>query len=780
MEARTLQLLEFEKVLGVLAGYTVSESGQRACMGITPAESAETARTLQDEFYQWEKRSRVSALAPAPFPELDLVFEALAENVLFLEIDGLWMLASVLTEAKRVQGELGGVNPESLPLVAAAVDFPWPGRTWSALKRCIDDDGRLKDDSSPELFAVRSEVRNIHQRCTKKVKEFVADHDLSRYLQEDFMTISSDRYVLPLKTNFKGRVEGIIHDYSQTGETCYFEPLFLMELNNRLQELRKEEREAEIAVMTYLTGLVRGEFDAVQAAYGFLIKVDVQAAKIGFAADFEARPIAFGKRLCLKGARHPLIGLEKIKRGRYKCSAVPIDIELLEGQRALVLSGGNAGGKTVCLKTLGLAALLGLSGLPVPVEEGSELPEISRIAVLVGDEQSIEDSLSTFTAQIRQLSLSWPAVDDGTLMIIDEFGAGTDPGQGAALAQALIDELVAKDVWTATATHFPALKAYAMTKEKVRAASVMFDPKTKKPIYRLAYDQVGASRALDVAREHGLPEDILKRAEQYLLIDGSDTSAVLERLNSLAVERQSEIDELKEEEQRLRAKRRKMDAAFEKEKDVVLKEMTALSRRIFEQWKEDKKGRKQATKELAGLRDKVSATGSSFAEAAPVQEETPQVLDFASLSVGDTVHYASWNKDCRIVEKDNRRKQAKVDAGGVAVWVKSEELAPPSQNGKAKTAPKPKASAAARESSTAPLFLDLRGLRSDVAEGEVQRFLDKAILDGYTSLEIVHGRGTGALRREVHEILKRNPAVASFSLAPEDLGGDGMTQVELK
>ena len=221
-----------------------------------------------------------------------------------------------------------------------------------------------------------------------------------------------------------------------------------------------------------------------------------------------------------------------------------MDLIFRPTDRALVISGGNAGGKTVCLKTLGLLAIMTLAGLPVPAAKGSVIPWWTSIHAFIGDEQSLDDHLSTFTAQIRHLGNAWEATDRRTLILLDEFGAGTDPAQGAALAQAVLDGLLERGAHVVAATHFPALKTYALTREGVRAASVLFDPGTKKPLFRLAYDQVGASQALDVAREHGLPESVLRRAEQYLLLDGQDMTAVMDRLNALAAKREGELDAL--------------------------------------------------------------------------------------------------------------------------------------------------------------------------------------------------------------------------------------------
>ncbi|MDO9632181.1 MAG: endonuclease MutS2, partial [Humidesulfovibrio sp.] len=352
-----------------------------------------------------------------------------------------------------------------------------------------------------------------------------------------------------------------------------------------------------------------------------LVQLDLLMAKARLAEATQARPLDVGPGFPARliQARHPLLALQGD-------ATQPLDIKLREGQLALIVSGGNAGGKTVCLKTMGLIALMAFSGLPVPVAEGSSLPLWTEIFVVLGDEQSIEAHVSTFTAQIQYFSRVWERVNTQTLFLLDEFGAGTDPTQGAALAQAVIDGLLERGACTFAATHFPALKAYALATDKVRAASVLFDPKTKKPLYRLAYDQVGASIALDVAREHGLPRAILSRAEQYLLLDGTDTSAVLDRLNELAVQRERENDALDEERKALRKKRDGLEARFEKERVKVLSEVRELAQSVLRDWKSERLGRKQALKKLSDARERLEPAAG--VEAAP---ETP-ALDFSEIN----------------------------------------------------------------------------------------------------------------------------------------------------
>ncbi len=763
MDSRTLQLLEYPKVLQHLSHFAVSEAGRDACLSLLPETDpyriAERSALVREAIHFCAHRDvRLSA-----FPDVAGVFAYLRSPLAFLDVDGLIGLREMLGAAANLLERLGDADSERYPgLAALLAGLTLPAKTWSALSRCLAPDGTIRDEASPELYSVRQEIRRVHQMCTRKVQDFFENKDLQFILQDEFLTISSDRYVLALKNNFKGRLKGIVHDYSQTGETCYFEPLFLVELNNDLQEYKQEERSEEQKVLRFLSELVRMEQGAIERTFAELIRFDGLLAICHFARRIDAHviDITSDAPLALIQAKHPLLifGQEHV---------VPVDLVLHHGQRALIITGGNAGGKTVCLKTLGLLGLMAHAGLPVPVAEGSTMPLWDKFVVSMGDEQSIEQSLSTFTAQIRHFSEVWPRIDERTLVILDEFGVGTDPSQGAALAQAVVDGLLERRAWVGAATHFPALKAYGLSKEGVRAASVIFSPDTRKPLFKLGYDQVGASRALDVAREQGLPESILARAQDYLYLDAGDAEVIFERLNRLAAAKEDELDTARARTRELELKFARRLEKLDQEKVRMQKELREASQEIMRQWREGRRGRKEALKEIAQLRDSVAHS--------PETEEATNKLSIQAIAPGQVLLYLPWNKTGLVQEIDGRKERVRLDTGGVSLWVGLADVAvcarEKSEGGKVvlKSAPSP----------VAPLRLDLRGMRADEAESELSRFLDKALLAGRTEVEIVHGMGTGAMRRMVHEHLKRSRAVGGFRLGNADEGGDGVTKVTL-
>lgn len=792
IHSRTLHALEFPQITEHLASLCLSPAGRERALELRPLEDAAAvthAARLYDESAVWAARPMgEGGFALGAFPDVGAFLRVAEKPGLQPDTDAFWALREMLRLAKAAHASIALPEAEDQwpHLLALAQETPLPVQLTAALLRCISDDGLIRDESSPELFQVRSELRRLHQNCMRRVKDYAMQYNMLAWLQDEFMTLSSDRYVLPLKANFKGRMQGIIHDWSQTGETCYFEPMFLVEINNRLQELKREEREEEHKVLAYLRSLLLAELPGARAALELLAQLDVLQAKRRLAAEYDGRCVPLSpveEGVCLLETRHPLLALvslrqrkdERGKNGGLQ-QVRPLDIVLRPGERALIITGGNAGGKTVCLKTLGLCVAMTLSGLPVPAAAGSHLPWFGRVDAFIGDEQSLEDNVSTFTAQIQHLAKAWKHLDSTGLVLLDEFGAGTDPAQGAALAQGVLDGLLDKQTFVLAATHFPALKTYALSREGARAASVLFDPQSKKPLFKLAYDQVGASQALDVAREHGLPESILRRAEHYLLQDGQDTSALLGRLNALAAEREQEIARLRQEQEKARRDTQIMREKTEKERLRLHDEVRAKAGELMRAWKEGRATHKQALKEMSRLRADLAAP--------VVQEETsvlPQIEHFAP---GQQVFHTVFNKRGVVTDVDERRKRVRVDLNGVSLWAAMKDVR---QSGQSAQAAAPRApqrvspvKAAIANDDAPALRLDLRGMRADQAQAEVERFLDKALLSGFSEVEIVHGRGTGALRRQIHDFLRSFPAVARFATAPEDRGGDGMTIVNLR
>lgn len=764
---RTLKSLEFDSIIERLASHCASEAGRALALKSGPLDDAASvarACRLLEETAIWQ--ARPGSFAIEPFPDVSGILASGSRP----DLEAFWALRQTLVQARCAREAIThGQNPESWPQLLELAQGYEPARNLeAALDRCISDDGLLKDESSPELYRIRLELRRLHQNCLGKAREYASRYNILPYLQDEFITVSSDRYVLPIKASYKGRLQGIIHEYSNTGETCYFEPMFLVEINNSLQRLKQEEHAEEQAVLAYLAGLLDSEAAGVTGSVNLLARLDLIQGTLRLGAELDGRLVAPGSTdegVSLLEARHPLLLLQRKDRGGEPVR--PLDIILEPGDRALVVTGGNAGGKTVCLKTMGLIAAMAMSGLPVPAGAGSHLPWFNRVDAFIGDEQSLSDNVSTFTAQIEHLARAWKHLDGEGLVLLDEFGAGTDPAQGSALAQGLLDELLEKGVFTLAATHFPALKSYALSREGCRAASMLFDPKSLKPLFRLAYGQVGASQALDVARSHGLPQEIIHRAEHYLLQDGEETGRLLERLNDLAARREHELEQLRAERKRARAEEKRLCGQIAAEREKLAVEIRLQIRELMRAWREGRASARQSLKEMGALRESIFGGGNKR-----IQDSTPAALD-----IGQRVMHRVLNRPGFVRELDRRRQRARLEMDGVGMWAAIADISPLANAPAARLGG---FSRGAAISGTAPMRIDVRGQRGDECLKEIERFLDRAILAGYSEVEIIHGRGTGALRRQIHEFLGVSPAADSFALAPEDQGGDGMTIVALR
>ncbi|MDR3362573.1 MAG: endonuclease MutS2 [Desulfovibrio sp.] len=675
--AHTCVALEFHRITEILSGLCRSPAGRERALALHPLpdkEAASEAAQLYEEAclcFSASLSDGESGFSPVSFPDTSSLLRGVERSGATLrerpDTEAFWALREMLLLANRANCAITTNNAQNLwpNLLNLAQAAPLPVQFTHALSRCISDDARIKDESSPELYRLRNELRTLHKSCMRKVKEFALRYNISLYLQDDFMTLSSDRYVLPLKADFKGHLQGIIHDWSQTGETCYFEPLFLLEINNRLQELKHEEHEEELQILKYLLDLLIAELPGVRAAQELLTQLDVLQAKSRLAARFDGRCVPLTQPeegIKLHGARHPLLALSE-----HKNAVRPLDITLRPGERILIVTGGNAGGKTVCLKTLGLIALMAQCGLPLPVEAGSRLPWFDRIEAFIGDEQSLEDNVSTFTAQIEHLAKVWEYLDPGDLVLLDEFGAGTDPTEGVSLARAVIDELLNMHIYVLAATHFPSLKLYAMSCEHARAASMLFDPESKKPLFRLAYDQVGASHALDVAQEHGLPESIMVRARRYLLEDNRDVTALLDQLNALAAKKEEELAQTRAEREAARRDTQKLREQLKKERERLSEEIRDKATTLLKAWKEGRIAGKQAFREMSRLRASLHP-----ATAMPEQGETPHL---ALLTVGQSILHKSFNNQGVITDIDKRRQRIRVIMNGVSLWARLEDIA---------------------------------------------------------------------------------------------------------
>ncbi len=639
------------------------------------------------------------------------------------------------------------------------------------LNRIFDEKGGIKDDASHELFRLRKEIRAARGRSRSIIEEVSADKSVREMLQDDYISIRDDRYVLAIKAGMHSFFKGVIHGRSGSGATYFVEPLELVELNNRVAVLSKEEKAEEIKILKEATASVMGKKAELLSDLDIIGDLDCIQAKVLFGADLDAvvPEVRTDGEVRFLSARHPLLILKE-KRGGAK--AVPVDVVIPEGCRVLVISGANTGGKTVAMKTLGLLTLMALSGIPVPAGEGSSAVLFTSIFSDIGDRQDIIASLSTFSAHIKRIKEFFAGAAKGSLVLIDEIGAGTDPSEGGAFALAALETFRANGAVTVITTHLNMLKARAQVDPGYLNASVEFDEKTLSPLYNLHYGAPGPSLGLSIAESLGIPEEIIARARENIR---EKESAFIESVRMIEEERE-EVRRLRERLStlasgrdkalsRLREKREEIVGKAKARVEAVVKKAKEEIRKTVEELREE--GLKKASS--ARTNAEVEAIGTR-AFAGPEKRALRYIPE-----EGDKVTIAGSSTRGVVLKVDKEEKKAELRVGAIKVWVAWEKLL--KRGGETPKAAKATGSAADMEVSAS---VNIIGMRVEEAMRAVTRFLDNALAAGLNTVEIIHGVGTGRLAKAVEEHLKNTPAVKRFYHTDPARGGAGVTVVEME
>jgi DNA mismatch repair protein MutS2 len=781
-----LSALEFPAVLSLVAGHAKGPLGAARVRGRRPSSDAaavEAALATVGELLAPAERG--DALDIPPVPELEPVLERL--GVAGSVLDGAELLAvqQTLAAARIAARELARVADEAPR--AAALAVPMPDRTIEKrLAEALDEDGELRDSASPGLLRARREIHAARERLIRKLESILRGMDAAAVPAGAQVTVRSDRYVIPVRRDARSRPQGIVHDESASHGTLFLEPMAAIELGNALRAaVAAAEREA-LAVLRELTERCRPEREAMRAAHEMCVAGDDLMARVRFARVMKGQvPRVGSERLILAQARHPIL----VERG---VEVVPVDLVLEPGERTLLISGPNAGGKTVLLKTLGLAAALAQAGIVPPVGPGSELPVFDRLFVDIGDHQSLAADLSTFSARVAGLRSILETSRRGTLVLIDEIGSGTDPAEGAALAAASLIALTERGALAVATTHLGALKTLAGEVPGIVNGSLDFDAASLRPTYRFAKGVPGRSYGLAIARRLGVDADVLAAAERRV----SDRERALDQLLG-DVEARARALEGNE-----RALRERLAAveAREAAAEVAESEQAARDRDLRRREREaEQAGRREARRHLLEARGKVEEAielaqraaapelarrarglveGAAAAEARALERLEAAPVDgkaAGSIRPGERVRLAT-GAEGRAVE---RRADGRwlVALGAVKAIVPAAQLAAaPEAAGRGEIAtprgdaPPPRA---------APDEVDFRGLSGDEAQAATVAALDAAVRADHPRLRIIHGMGTGVVRDRVRRVLRADRRVARFDFAPRHQGGTGVTVVEL-
>src|SRR6266542_171379 len=746
---KTLVTLEFTTVRTLLADRTAFAPGRERALALVPESTLAGAERLQDETEA--ARQLMRAIPSAGLRGAQDLRDPLRRADLggVLDPDQLLAIAQTIRAAKALFDDVRAYPP----LAARARFARPPAGLADAIEHAIGAAGEVLDRASAALATARSELRSAQNRLQQRLDGLLRS-DLDRYLQDPIVTQRGGRYVIPVKAEYRSVVKGIVHDQSASGATVFIEPLEVLEANNRVREAELAE---QLEVQRILDGLSRSVERAgedLHATIEALASLDVVLAKAHFAEAFDAeRPVLDGAgRLDLVGARHPLL----VESG---VPVVPIDVRLGSDFRVLVITGPNTGGKTVTLKTIGLLTLMGASGLQVPAERGSALPVVRRVFADIGDEQSIAQSLSTFSSHLRNVVATLAEAEPGDLALLDEVGAGTDPDEGAALAMAV-------------------LKAFALNTPGVTNASVEFDAETLRPTYRVHVGLPGASNAFAIASRLGLSADVLERAGTHL----SELHRSLERTLREAERKRTELAASLEEARVAAVDAAQAGAAAEREAAAVRDRAAEALRRARNEADELLLQARRALRQAEQARDEAAKRNLvDDARTALREAETARAVAAPAappprlheVALGSPVLVDGVSEPGLLLAIDEKGI-AEVASGALRLRVPRESLRPAPRSEEPLRSTRPTVRAG---TSSVPLQLDLRGARAEEALEVLDRYLNDAAVAGYDRVRIVHGKGTGALRTAVREVLASHPLVQEHAAASAQEGGDGATIV---
>jgi DNA mismatch repair protein MutS2 len=786
-DAGTLRALEFHAIVGQLAELTAFAPSRELAMATQPVANAAHVSLLQD---QTDEAARLlNEQAQASIGGARDIREPLGRARRGGRLTAMELLD--VAETARAAGlfaeRLAAWDGAQLANVRDELDAAPELR--QRIERSVDESGEVLDTASAELAAIRRRLRTAQDRVRERLNAMLHSSDLAGLIGEPIVTVRAGRYVIPIRSDAKGRVKGIIHDQSASGATMFVEPMGVVELNNTWTQATLDAAREEERILDELSRAVEMRAETLLASLEALARADLWLARARLGAQQDGvRPGVAGDAVELLSARHPLLG----------AAAVPIDLRLGErfGYRALVVTGPNTGGKTVSLKTLGLLALMHQAGMRVLAAEGARLPVFSQVMADIGDEQSIAQSLSTFSSHLRNVVRFIEAAGAGTLVLLDEIGAGTDPTEGSALAMAVVEALLASGATVAATTHYAELKTFAQEHPMVSNASVAFDVKTLRPTYRLEIGLPGKSQAFAIAQRLGLPEPILADARSRL---AAEHVTMEETLAAIARAREAREAELAEAQAARSAAAEERDLArsgvgkARREAGAILadarraaddllgraeREVAEIRREMTRQ-RNVAGGRRDASPAIAAF-DELSRRASrartdtegAAPEPAPVGVEQPRV--------GLYGHSRTLRSTGRIVDISGRtgRVTLQTDEARVVVPADDVEVVPEPIRG-----PTPRDVEAdelrRRAASRISPQLDLRGERVEAALERLGEYVDEALLAGLDQAVIVHGAGTGALRRSIREFLAEHPRVRSSRSGRREEGGDGATIAEL-
>lgn len=788
---KSIRTLELPAVLEKLAAKAVSQAAKDRCLKLSPSTDAEEVLRLLDETDA--AKERLGLHGSPSFSGVKDVSAALtrADHGGMLNTRELLDIAGVLTASRRVADYDAQRQGEETVLDRLFTSLHTNKYLEEQIRSAILDEETIADTASSELADIRRKMRLAASKGRQILQRIISSPSYAKVLQEALITQRDGRFVVPVKAECKGSMPGLVHDVSSSGATLFVEPMGVVQANNELKELEAREKKEIDRILRQLSAACAGSMENILWDYDILVHLDVIFARAQLSYQLNASRPEVRRRggVALRRARHPLLDQAK---------AVPITVELGEQFDTLVITGPNTGGKTVTLKTIGLLCLMAQCGLHIPADSGSAVRVFHRVLADVGDEQSIEQSLSTFSAHMSNIVQILQEVDNKSLLLFDELGAGTDPVEGAALAIAIIESARSQGALIAATTHYAELKTFAMTTAGVENASCEFDVQTLRPTYRLLIGIPGKSNAFAISRRLGLDESVIQAAQAQMDSDSvrfEDVLTQLEEKRQRLEKAQAEADRLWRQREEDARKARTFREQMEKAKDNARTKGEAEAKRIVRQaqaqadeiFAQLDQLRRQQQKQLSfqELNDAKAAVRHSLNQAQDAlhihdQPQEPVYTPSRPIEVGDLVELPGVKMAASVLAVNNDGTLL-LQAGKMKMTVKAQQVRlPEGQPKKKPAAPASGGSAKLNLQSRAASELDIRGYETLEAESVVENYIDSAVMAKLGTVTIIHGKGTGALRKAVHEMLKRNKAVKSFRLGRYGEGEAGVTVVELK
>ena len=785
MNSKIEKVLEFSKIRTQLAEYATSEKGKQMIKEL-PIEV--DAKVIQHKIEETTDGVELLRLKQGiPIPRLKDISFALKRLELEAGLNGreLSDILRVLTTTHEVERFFEKVEEEEIALkrvprlVEKLESIP---EVTSELEASIREDGYVLDSASPTLHGVRVGIQKTEQDIRRQMDQYLTGKN-AQYLSDTIITIRNDRYVLPVKAEYKSVFGGTVHDQSSTGQTLFMEPQAVVNLNNKLREYQIQEKREVERILWELSQKLMPYTNSLHQNHYVLARLDVVNAKALYAHELRAtEPIIDANNyVALWQAWHPLLEREK---------AVANDIILGEEYQAIVITGPNTGGKTILLKTVGVIQLMAQMGLYIPAGENSRVGVFTEIFADIGDEQSIEQNLSTFSSHMSNIVSILKQINDKSLLLIDEIGSGTDPQEGSSLAIAILDYIASKQSYVIASTHYPELKAYGYDRPKTINASMEFDGDTLQPTYQLLLGVPGRSNAFDISKRLGLPSIIIDQARGLLSEEDQDLNAMISDLEQKRRRAQRDADKMRHQlelsTQLLEDLQRETEQ-FQANKARLLEEAKERANTLIEQSQDDAdkilseirelqlRSKQSTVKEHEMIEKKTALKDLKHEQALKKNKVLRKEKAKKALQVGQSVEVLSFGQRGTLVEKVNDKEWV-VQMGIIKMKIDVEDLSPIAEAQEAKQQVIVKSARASHVSSE----LDLRGKRYEEAMKDLELYLDAAILANYPRVTIIHGRGTGAIQQGVHKVLRSHRSVSSFEFAPMNTGGNGATIVTFK